>query len=358
VAEAVIDVLETVDVEEEQREGPAGLALRPGEGEPKSVGEDSAVRQLGQRIVETADSGVGVRVVLAVDVGLPADDSVDPTGVVAQHFRAGQHPAVAAIAVADPVAVLERGDAAGDVRVDHAAQSLTVVGMDELEPVVRRLADLAALVAEHLLPAGRVVDLAAPDVPVPDAVLLAAAGDDKPVERGAQRPVGLDDLRPRAQPLGEKAQLGPDGRGLGRKRQVIVAADCEQLLEGCGGIVGNQCEDRRPGTVGGAQSGEQGPALLIRQPPIDKGDDGVRALGGAAALPRAGEDGALVAGGLDLGYDGCCELPVGARDHESQRPRRRRRWHLLGRGCAAHQPAEDLRQPPPAHRRRLRSGRL
>ena len=52
VAEAVVDVLEAVEVEEEDGEVVAGVPLGPLDGEPQVVREEGAVREARQRVVE------------------------------------------------------------------------------------------------------------------------------------------------------------------------------------------------------------------------------------------------------------------------------------------------------------------
>jgi hypothetical protein len=184
--------------------------------------------------------------------------------------------------------------------------------------------------------------------------LLAAASDDKAVERGAERTVGLEDLRPRAQPFGEEAQLGPDGRRRDRNCEVVVTPGLEHLIQGLGRLIRNQCEDRAAGAVGGAQGGQERGPLVTGQAPVDEADHWVGPLDCTAAVARSGGHVALVARGLDLSDDRRCEVAVGGCDLEAQLPRRCRAGCVLSRRPSARQSAEDPRESAPAHIRRFR----
>ena len=89
-------------------------------------------------------------------------------------------PTVAAIAMAHPVFVVERGTRSADVSVDATKKAGRVVGVHEFLPVVEMIADLVIGEAEDLLDQRIHVDFAGLQVPVPDT---NAAGDCRtPVE--------------------------------------------------------------------------------------------------------------------------------------------------------------------------------
>ena len=193
MAEAVVDDLEAVEVEEQD----GGAALRVvALGAPdrlvQAVQEQHAVGEAGERVVERVVLQAALGLAAVGDVGDRADDPERAAVVVADGGGAGEHPAVVAVAVLDPVLELEVVvDGAGQVGVERLGERGTVVGVDAAEPLAARLADLDLAVAEHALPAGRVEDLVGGDVPVPHAVVGAA-------ERERVALLGLGELLQRA----------------------------------------------------------------------------------------------------------------------------------------------------------------
>jgi hypothetical protein len=122
-----------------------------------------------QRVVLEALLGL-----LAVGhVGLAADDARGATLRVPHGHAAGQHPAVRAVAVLDPVLVLEVLAGTRQVRLERLRERGAVVEMDAAEPLTGRVAELGVRVAEHLLPARREVQAVPAHIPVPQAVVGA-----------------------------------------------------------------------------------------------------------------------------------------------------------------------------------------
>ena len=139
----------------------------------EAVEEQHAVGQAGQRVVQ----GVVLQALLGLlavrHVGLAADDADRPALGVSDRHAAGEHPAVGAVAVLDPVLVLEVVAGAGQVGLERLRERGAVVGMHAAEPLAAGVAELGLGVAEHLLPARREVQAVAADVPVPQAVVGA-----------------------------------------------------------------------------------------------------------------------------------------------------------------------------------------
>jgi hypothetical protein len=178
VAERVVDELKAVEVEEQH--GGAGLgrrALGAADRLAEPVEEQHAVGQAGQGVVQRVVLEALLGLLAVGHVGLAADDADRPPLGVADGHPARQHPAVGAVAVLDPVLVLEVVARAGEVGVERLAERRPVVDVDAAEPLAGRVADLPVLVAEHRLPAGGEVEPVLAHVPVPEAVVGALHGE-------------------------------------------------------------------------------------------------------------------------------------------------------------------------------------
>ena len=146
VAERVVDELEAVEVEEEDggrrlRGGALGTADRLVE----AVEEEHAVRQAGEGVVHRVVLEALLGLLAVGDIGLAADDPRGVTLGVADGHAAGEHPAVAAVAVLDPVLLLEVVRRAGAVRFEGLLDGCPIVGVDAAQPLSRRLPELLLL---------------------------------------------------------------------------------------------------------------------------------------------------------------------------------------------------------------------
>ena len=144
----------------------------------------------------------------------------------------------------------------GQVEVEVDLQLLDVVGMYPAEPLLRARTDLPLRAAEHRLPARAVIDLAGPQVPVPESVvgtrggqgvaLLAfaegglgalargdiAAGDHDAVDGGiVEQGVGAD-LE------GEPGAVGVAGADLGPGHRAGAIGQLPELLARAGQLAG------------------------------------------------------------------------------------------------------------------------
>ncbi len=170
VAEAVVDDLEAVQVQEQHRR--AGLrvaALGAADRLVQAVQEQHAVRQAGERVVERVVLEAALGLAAVGRVGRGADDPRGPVVLVANGGAAGEQPAVGAVAVLHAVLEVEVVLLGGAVheRVERLRERRAVVGVDAAEPFAARLADLDLAVAEHRLPARGVVDAVAGRRPSP-----------------------------------------------------------------------------------------------------------------------------------------------------------------------------------------------
>jgi hypothetical protein len=215
------------------------------------------------------------------DVGLRAGDADRLAGAGADADAAAEHPAVAAVLVQHPVLVLEMGGLAQDVGRQVGLQLLDVVGMDPLHPVLGRLADLVALVAEHGLPPRREVDLAAAQVPVPEAVLGALDGERVALLAGLERPLGVVEVRDvpeHALDAGHVA-AGVVDRGLDHADVEEVLAGRMVLLDGLEGLP--RLDDAPvvllvlPGERGGEEVEVRAPEHLLEAPADRRAELGV-----------------------------------------------------------------------------------
>ena len=161
MAEAVVDDLEAVEVEEQDGGAALGVvALGAPDRLVEAVHEQHAVGEAGERVVERVVLEPALGLAAVGDVGDRADDPERAAVVVADGGRAGEHPAVVAVAVLDPVLELEVVvGGAGQVGVERLGERRAVVGVDAAEPLAAGLADLDLAVAEHALPARGVEDL-------------------------------------------------------------------------------------------------------------------------------------------------------------------------------------------------------
>ena len=108
VAERVVDELEAVEVQEQDGRGGARVgALGAADRLVEAVEEQHAVGQAGERVVQRVVLQALLGLLAVRDVGLAADDPRGAALRVADRHAAGEHPAVGAVAVLDPVLVLE-----------------------------------------------------------------------------------------------------------------------------------------------------------------------------------------------------------------------------------------------------------
>ena len=178
VAERVVDELEAVEVEEEHGGGRLrGGALRPPDRLVEAVEEEHAVGQAGQRVVHRVVLQAPLGLLAGGDVGLAADHARGLPGVVAHRGPAGEHPAVRAVPVLDPVLLLEVLRGARAVCLEGLLKRGAIVLVDAAQPLSRPLSELLVGVPEHRLPAGREVHRLALHVPVPEAVVGALQGE-------------------------------------------------------------------------------------------------------------------------------------------------------------------------------------
>ncbi len=108
------------------------------------------------------------------DVGLRAGDAEGGAVLLALADPTAEHPAVAAVLVADAILHLEVLGHAAHVGLDGQLHTLGVLRVQALEPVAGFTLEVVLAQAQHLLPARAHVDLAVEQVPVPHAIVGAA----------------------------------------------------------------------------------------------------------------------------------------------------------------------------------------
>ncbi len=153
--ERVVDELEAVEVEVEDGEHPALVALRARDGELEVIHEERAVRQPGERVVE----GVVVELLLgdaAVGDVLNLEDEVDALAVrVARERDAPVHPDLVPVLVDVALLHLRGGGAALEQLADVGERGAQIVRVRDGQEVGRQ--QLRLRVAENLAQAA--VDL-------------------------------------------------------------------------------------------------------------------------------------------------------------------------------------------------------
>ena len=162
--QAVVDRLEPVQTEHEQRKQVTRPPRGPFDRAVQQVVEQQPVRQPGQRV---GDLRLG-------DVGQRSGQPRRRLRLVADGRAAAEHPAERPVAMQDPVLALVVPASARQMRRHAFTDAGEVVVVHAREPLVGARADLRLLVAEHRLPPRRPVDLVRRQVPVPQAVVGAA----------------------------------------------------------------------------------------------------------------------------------------------------------------------------------------
>ncbi len=181
MAQAVVDDLELVEIDVEEREPVLGIAVGAGQAVRQAVRQQAAVGEAGERVVQRLEAQLLLGQLAIGDVGERAGG---PQGValrVLDGDAPAEHPAVLAVAVAD--AKLRRQvlhvlvEVHVEMHVDVGAQPRQIVGVHAIEPFGEPVADLRLVVPQHRLPPGRVVDAAGLDVPVPEPVVGPLGGE-------------------------------------------------------------------------------------------------------------------------------------------------------------------------------------
>jgi len=154
VAEAVVDVFETVEVEEEDREMRRRTPLHVCQGAGQAIDEEHPVRKPRQPVVE----GVMLELVLGPlsrrDVGLRAGHAVRLTALVSHRHPSRQHPQILTGGVAHPMLELELLGGAREVGGEVAAERRPIVGVDAVDPLARAVPHILDSEPEHRLPPG------------------------------------------------------------------------------------------------------------------------------------------------------------------------------------------------------------
>ena len=171
VAQAVVDHLELVEIDEEQREPVLRIPVAARQAVRQAVGQQAPVGEAGERVVHRLEVQLLLGQLAVGDVGQRAGRPQRVAFGVVDRDPPAQHPAVAAVAVADAKLRREILVLAPQVRVDVGAQPRQIVGVHPVQPFSEPVADLALFVSQHRLPARRVVDAAGVDVPVPEPVV-------------------------------------------------------------------------------------------------------------------------------------------------------------------------------------------
>jgi len=153
VTQTVVDHLEPIDVQEQDREQVLWMALAAVENLAEELHEERPVGQRGQRVVQCCVA----QLLLGGDpLGHVCLRTRDPgrTPVGPTHGNAAaQHPTIGAVLVADAVLMLEVGSLTSHMRFECRIERRQVVGMDPPEPIFWAPHRLAGSQTEHALPA-------------------------------------------------------------------------------------------------------------------------------------------------------------------------------------------------------------
>src|SRR5678815_523991 len=97
-------------------------------------------------------------------------------GFVADDRTRARHPPIRAVFMAQPVSKGECRRVPGSHGLDLAHQLSAVVGMDSLEPLVGRAADVMLVTADKGDPAGREMNPIGLQIPVPQTLAVDTSG--------------------------------------------------------------------------------------------------------------------------------------------------------------------------------------
>jgi hypothetical protein len=162
--ETVVDVLEMIQIQEQQREAEPRMPLAVLDQPAEPVHEQHAIRKPGQRIGHLAAGDVGQR------PGHPGR----PAAFVPDDHAAGEHPAILSLLVPHAMLALEAARSPGAMLLDLGPDPLDIVLVHAGEPDVERAAGRFAAEPEQFVPAMRVEDRAGVDLPVPEAIVAPA----------------------------------------------------------------------------------------------------------------------------------------------------------------------------------------
>ena len=174
VTDAVVDQLEAIQVDVEHGAA-VGLAFAAAHALGDAIHQQRPVGQAGEGVVQGVVDQALLGVAPLGDIRERAGDADRCPGRVIGAEPPAQDPAPPAVAVADPVLVLEIRARAGDAAVDLEAQTLEIVGVHDIEPR-RHLVRGQLLVAQQRLPALGEVHTPGGEVPIPDPVVGGADG--------------------------------------------------------------------------------------------------------------------------------------------------------------------------------------
>ena len=192
MAQAVVDIFEAVQVHEQHCEQVILAAAGVLDGVVQAVNEQGAVGQPGQRVIQGVVHQALLHLLALGDIGLRAGHAVNVALCIPNGNAAAVHPTQRPIFVVHAVLALEVVRQALDVRRDVHFELPEIITVNALEPFRHRIAQLAILIAEHGLPARRVIDAVGAHIPIPQPIVGAANRQGVALFAFAQR--GLDAL--------------------------------------------------------------------------------------------------------------------------------------------------------------------
>ncbi len=153
VPEAVVHVLEAIQVEEQHGEKPILVAAVLAQREIQSVEEQSPVGQAREAVVHGVVQQLLLGAFARADVGERAGHAIRCSRLVPDRQTAAQHPQVSRGLGVNPMLVHEVVGSALQMRVQRSLQSFDVRGVHAVEPLGEIVADVSVLISQHGLPA-------------------------------------------------------------------------------------------------------------------------------------------------------------------------------------------------------------
>ena len=162
-AKALIECLESVEAQDEDRENVVAASLGPLDGALQHIDEEQPVRQAGQRICHLCGRDVSQR----------PREPCGTAGAICHRRSPAAHPAKCAVPMKEPVLAVEMAASVLEIRIERVLHALDVRVVKTPQPLVGIGANVLFVVPEHRFPPRRPVDLVCRDVPVPEAVVCA-----------------------------------------------------------------------------------------------------------------------------------------------------------------------------------------
>jgi len=186
VPEAVVDLLEVVQVNEEQRSRTVGAARRS-QHPLCPVEHQCAVRKPGEGIVQCLVTQLLLEVTAVRDICDRADEARRRPRRAGDRQCTAVNPTVRTVAAPQAVLGLECAGPAVPAGVELCVECCPILGMHPLEPLIGACPDVVGFATDYGLPPIGEDDPSVEEIPVPQTVVGGTGGEGIALFAGAQR---------------------------------------------------------------------------------------------------------------------------------------------------------------------------